>query len=70
MKTENRNSYYLSFNDIDGRWKVLSVKNDGVIGSGKTIAEAVESARCLTNKPIFTDASCTKESIYSKGAIL
>ena len=70
MRTENKEAYYVSFNDIDGRWKVLSIKNDGVICSGKSIYEAVESARCLTSKPIFIDKDRTVEIIYAKEAIL
>lgn len=42
---------FLELNNIDNRWKV--VDEDGfAFGDGKTIKEAVQSARIVSNAPI------------------
>ena len=42
----------LEQNDIDHRWKVVDIA-DNVFGDGKTIKDAIESARLVTDKPIY-----------------
>lgn len=43
---------FLKFNDIDNRWKVLD-KDDFCFGDGKTIDDAIASARVVSNAPIY-----------------
>ena len=46
---------FLDMNSIDGRWKVLG-KNNQVLGDGATTKEAIQSARVVTNAPIYANS--------------
>ena len=41
----------LEFNHIDHEWKVLD--NSSTMGSGKTIGEAIDSARIVSDETIY-----------------
>lgn len=50
----------LSFNHIDHEWKVTE---DGyAMGSGKSIKEAIGSARIVSDKPIYFNGRVFDES--------
>ena len=46
---------FLSFNDIDGHWKVLDSK-EFCFGDGETPENAIASARVVTNAPIYANS--------------
>lgn len=48
---------YIDFNSIDRRWKVLD-QHGYCVGDGRTIDAAIDSARIVTNRPIF----CSEDS--------
>ena len=43
--------HILEYNGIDHEWKVL--EKGFAIGNGKTIEDAIASARTLTDRPIY-----------------
>ena len=45
---------FLTFNDIDNRWKVVDNKQFP-FGDGETKEEAIASARMVSNATIFSD---------------
>jgi hypothetical protein len=45
---------FLTFNDIDGRWKVVD-NHQFPFGDGETKEEAIASARMVSNATIFSD---------------
>lgn len=46
---------FLTFNDIDGRWKVVD-NHQFPFGDGETQEEAIASARVVSNATIFSDS--------------
>ena len=46
---------FLTFNDIDNRWKVVD-NTQFPFGDGETKEEAIKSARLVSNATIFSDA--------------
>ena len=54
---------FLKYNPIDDEWKVVD-HDIGVFGSGKSPVSAVESARAVTNRTIYTDERC--KCIYNE----
>ena len=46
---------FLTFNDLDGRWKVVD-NNQFPFGDGGTPEEAIASARTVSEATIFSDS--------------
>jgi len=46
---------YIDYNPFDGKWKVLNSK-EFPFGSGETPVEAINSARVVTDAPIYANS--------------